>query len=81
MIFLNFKKWIGNAPRDRRRVAQLIFKPYAPHSSSVGRNKRQRFVGRFEGEIWGGARGSPALSARTDRPPWERPGAVGEAAL
>lgn len=38
MIFLNFKKWVGNAPRSRRRVAQLIFKPYALHGSSVGHN-------------------------------------------
>lgn len=50
MIFLNFKKQIGDAPRNRRRVAQLIFKPYAPHSSSVGRNKRRCLVRGFEGE-------------------------------
>lgn len=68
MIFLNFKKWIGNAPRSRRRVAQLIFEPHAPHSPSVGRNARRCFVRGFEGEGWRESARQPRIAC-ADRPP------------
>lgn len=49
-------------------MAQLIFKPYEPHTEeSPGRKARRCFVRGVEGEGLGTAHATPPSPARTDR--------------